>query len=607
MEDYKNKYENLLHDIDIAIAGQKEGETKIVLQNLKERHTESEDERIRKWLIEIVEEVRKANPTNAEHNGNCSEALAWLEKQGGKIDIANKEYWRGYREGKQVVVDKYSELENQGEQKSELKELEDEKMRKEIISYLKGCYGAGSEEYIISKRKQWIAWLEKQGTKESKKTSIWHHWKDGIAGNGEGKLIYLIKNGNDYRLSSCLGYECDYILLSDLDKLMLQEKQGEQKYTDKVEPKSDIEKGKWYVCNTPRYRDFVLGKAYYCSKNGMLKPNENEMARYVARYCFHLWTIRDAKDGDVLATPLPKGYEAGEQIFIFKEINCRDYVSNCIEYYCRVCQGVFYENKIGFMGTTDEIFHPATKEQRDFLFQKMHEAGYEWNAEKKELKKIEQKPEINDDVLSRFAFYQYDNDTIYLSSLFVRESDRKCGYGSKILKAAEEVAKTFGILKIRLKVESNTWMEEWYKKNGYEYLSAEGEYAWLEKQVEQKHSADKPEPKFKVGDCIERKDGLGCHARIIFVGGNVYGCEKLIYSEDSSPFFEFMFKNQDEFQISSDFKQNPAWSEDDETGFGDALWAVQQARTIAKDENDMGNLWYAEYWLKSLKERMKGE
>lgn len=76
--------------------------------------------------------------------------------------------------------------------------------------------------------------------------------------------------------------------------------------------------------------------------------------------------------------------------------------------------------------------------------------------------------------------------------------------------------------------------------------------------VEQK-PANKVEPKFKIGDCIERKDGLGCHAKIIFIGGNVYGCEKLIYSADEFPFFEFMFKNQDEFQISSDFKQKPAY------------------------------------------------
>ena len=32
--------------------------------------------------------------------------------------------------------------------------------------------------------------------------------------------------------------------------------------------------------------------------------------------------------------------------------------------------------------------HPATKEQRNLLFQKMKDAGYEWDVEKKELKKL---------------------------------------------------------------------------------------------------------------------------------------------------------------------------------------------------------------------------
>ena len=49
-------------------------------------------------------------------------------------------------------------------------------------------------------------------------------------------------------------------------------------------------------------------------------------------------------------------------------------------------------------------------------------------------------------------------------------------------------------------------------------------------------------------------------------------------------------------------KQN--WSEEDENGLGDALWAIKQARTIAKNENEMGGLWYAERWLKFLKDRI---
>lgn len=115
------------------------------------------------------------------------------------------------------------------------------------------------------------------------------------------------------------------------------------------------------------------------------------------------------------------------------------------------------------------------------------ESPYLHNISKEQIlawleKQGEQKPEINDNILLRFAFYQYDDDdTLYLSSVFVEECNRKHGYGTKILKAAEEVAKTFGISKIRLKVETNSWMEDWYKRNGYEYLTSEGKYDYLEK------------------------------------------------------------------------------------------------------------------------------
>lgn len=43
------------------------------------------------------------------------------------------------------------------------------------------------------------------------------------------------------------------------------------------------------------------------------------------------------------------------------------------------------------------------------------------------------------------------------------------------------------------------------------------------------------------------------------------------------------------------------WSEEDETGLIDALDCVEKARKVAKDEGDMGNCWYAEKWLNSLR------
>ena len=105
----------------------------------------------------------------------------------------------------------------------ELAESEDERIRKSIIELVK------QSSHILNpmNQKSMIAWLEKQGEKKSKEVSIWKHWNNGIAGNGEGKLIYLVKSGNTYRLSSCLGFECDYIELLELDKLYV-EKQGGQ-------------------------------------------------------------------------------------------------------------------------------------------------------------------------------------------------------------------------------------------------------------------------------------------------------------------------------------------------------------------------------------------
>lgn len=42
------------------------------------------------------------------------------------------------------------------------------------------------------------------------------------------------------------------------------------------------------------------------------------------------------------------------------------------------------------------------------------------------------------------------------------------------------------------------------------------------------------------------------------------------------------------------------WTKEDETGFIDAIWCINKVAKIAKDENEMGNCWTAEKWIKSL-------
>lgn len=47
-------------------------------------------------------------------------------------------------------------------------------------------------------------------------------------------------------------------------------------------------------------------------------------------------------------------------------------------------------------------------------------------------------------------------------------------------------------------------------------------------------------------------------------------------------------------------EQKPTeWSEEDETAFSDLMWCIEKARKSAKDENDMGNIWFAENWVKN--------
>ena len=292
MEHYKEKYESLLRDIDIAIAGQKEGEMKTVLQNLKERHTESEDEKIRKALIHLINE------------------------QDGFLTAING------------------------------------------ISV-----------------KDVIAWLEKQG-EQPNKVSLWKHWKDGIAGNGEGKLTYLIKIGNTYNLTSCLGFECDYIELSELDSLTL-EKQGEQKSDDKLEPK--LKTGDWIISSEGTLRNIVeVGRTGYATDKGWLPQEDYEKN-------FHLWTIQDAKEGDVLYHKSPSGIE---YIVMSSGVNRFGNIDSYFRYNSVDGFGI----SVPSVFNTKEDITPATKEQRDLLFQEMKVAGYEWDDEKKELRKIEQQP-----------------------------------------------------------------------------------------------------------------------------------------------------------------------------------------------------------------------
>lgn len=105
---------------------------------------------------------------------------------------------------------------------------------------------------------------------------------------------------------------------------------------------------------------------------------QNQLGEYVedtidyVNKAFHLWTIKDAKAGDVIF------YDDGWTC-IFKRIHGIWFSSYCFI----TCDGEFHTGyeEHAVDSTINGNAHPATKEQCNLLFQKMEEAGYKWNSE----------------------------------------------------------------------------------------------------------------------------------------------------------------------------------------------------------------------------------
>lgn len=260
----------------------------------------------------------------------------------------------------------------------ELKESEDERIRKEMIDYL---YKQG--ESVKYRFKDWIAWLKKQGEQKPVVKRVYQKFNIGDTLCRKGWAEHTVESIYDecedpvYVCRNDDGEE-SHIAFSEQDKWSL--KHDEQKPADKAEPKFKV--GDWVV---DKQSNILYVKNIYDSYYNVVDEQGrgyNYDIQPMNADC-HLWTIQDTKDGDVLANK-------NGAIFINAGSSKNGGTLDC---YCYISvQGEFYieEHKTGSWFYKVNI-KPATKEQRELLFSKMKEAGYEWDEEKKELKKIEQK------------------------------------------------------------------------------------------------------------------------------------------------------------------------------------------------------------------------
>lgn len=277
----------------------------------------------------------------------------------------------------------------------ELTEYEDERIRKQLLEVVHGFTGDSLwVDYNIHKEDA-IEWLEKQGgqkhtaeevlikagLKPYKDGDQWcvllgDNIQDGICGFGntiEDALYAFLKD----LIASKNGHTdipADAVLDGNKDGLIAD--------TIRLKPKFKV--GDWVVQGCIILKIRCVGNERYCYET--VGGYVDDMLVSEIDSLYHLWSIKDAKGGDVLAC------DDEDKVFIYNgKLDLKGRVCAYCGIYKTYDELRFTECAIGNSFTYKEP-HPAAKEQRDLLFQKMKEAGYQWDAEKLELKKGEQKP-----------------------------------------------------------------------------------------------------------------------------------------------------------------------------------------------------------------------
>ena len=235
----------------------------------------------------------------------------------------------------------------------ELKESEGEKIKDAAIEFVRQNK---SFNYSLGiSKEEVIAWLEKQGEKNlSTDFSDLRTWKYIV------DAVWTEKEG--------IGQYLDSPFTEEIAK-KLQKRFGniEQKPANDIEPK--FHEGDWVTNGMCTFKIASIENGFYYDTNNCGSDIESIDKSY------HLWTIDDAKEGDILAYP-------DGSLVIFKYrlrgLNAGLYMGS-----------VLFTDKIEFSRTCTILnAKPATKEQCNFLFEALEEAGYEWDNINKKVKEL---------------------------------------------------------------------------------------------------------------------------------------------------------------------------------------------------------------------------
>lgn len=336
----------------------------------------------------------------------------------------------------------------------ELKESDDERIRKEIIEYLK-IVDKGEGDYAHSMVSSWIDWLKRQGN-----------------------LMKALQTSN-----------------AQIGELV------EENY------KLKEQKPKIYI---PKFRDG--DKIKLKGSNLDLTITNIEGSRYYGKG----WSLDIVSADESYELVEQKSVEINEYEIIKKHIT-EDFLSSEVNKRLKECGWYVTDEKpaewnLSQLKMFDDIL-VAIELDKAFTPKRVKELVNLINTcrlHKYSTEPTDWSEEDEENIQTRFAFYTYKDDpcTLYLSNVFVEEASRNKGFGTKILTAAEKVAETFGVTYIRLKVKQGSPANAWYRKNGYSYVAFENGYDWLEKNLEyvkpnkQEWSKEDEEHKQWILECL---------------------------------------------------------------------------------------------------------
>lgn len=224
----------------------------------------------------------------------------------------------------------------------ELGESEDERIRKALVRFHKSTIDVDG-----IKGEEIVAWLEKQGEQKPTEKQKEINYAEEIKKCKDNPLYFFDKYVN--------------IKLKEQKPII-------------VEPKFKV--GDWITDGEAVFHitSYDIDYGYQLETQ---KGTSFHFSDVNVENKYHLWTTQDAKPGDVLYSLDSK------QPFIFKHRKTNEQAA----VYCGInTYGKFFIGNTKDCVITTDKYIPADKFQRDLLFKKMQKAGYEWDAEKKELK-----------------------------------------------------------------------------------------------------------------------------------------------------------------------------------------------------------------------------